>query len=75
MEVGNQSILGNCGAVSRLASDQTRGVSFKSRAKKSFEFQNVLGIRGRKGKPKNSHLKERLGSHLEGAATQGPGQT
>ena len=78
-EVGNQSVLGNCGATSRLASGHTRGGSFKAGAKKSFEFQNVLGIWGRKGKPKNSHLKdtlkERLGPHLEGVAAQGPGQT
>ena len=84
-EVGNRSVLGNCGAVSKLTSGPRTwkvlkcGVSFKARAKKSFEFQNVLGIRGRKGKSKNSHLKdtlkERIGPHLEGVAAQGPGQT
>ena len=53
-------------------------MSFKAGAKKSFEFQNVLGIRGRKGKPRNSHLKdslkERIGPHLVGVAAQRPGQ-
>ena len=37
-EVGNRSFLGNCGAASRLACGQTRGVSSKVGAKKSFEF-------------------------------------
>ena len=77
-EEGNRSVLGNCGAISKQASGQTRGASFKAGAKKSFEFQNVLGIRGRKGKPKNPHLKdslkERIGPHLVGVAAQRPGQ-
>ena len=78
-EVGNRSFLGNCGLAGRLTGGQTRGVSSKAGAKKSFEFQNVLGIRGRKGKPKKLLLKdtvkERSGPNLEGIAAQGPGQT
>ena len=78
-EVGIWSFLGNCGVESRLSSGHTRGASSKAGAKKCFEFQNVLGIRGRKGKPKNSLLrdtfKERIGPHLEGVAAQGIGQT
>ena len=78
-EVGNRSYLGNCDAASRLACGQTCGASSKAGAKKSFEFQSVLGIRGRKGKPKNTLLrdtfKERIGPHLEGVAAQGLGQT
>ena len=62
-----------------MSNSQTRGTSSKVGAKKCFEFQNVLGIRGRKGKPKNSFLrdsaKEKFGPHLEGAAAQGSGQT
>ena len=77
-EEGIRTVLGNCGAVNSQASGQTRGMCFKAGAKKSFEFQNVLGIRGRKGKPKNPHLKdslkERIGPHLVGVAAQRPGQ-
>ena len=78
-EVGNRSVMGNCGAAGRLGVGQTRGVRLKVGDKKEFEVQNALGIRGRKGKSINPHvmdpLKERIGLYLEGAVAQGLGQT
>ena len=78
-EVGIRTDLGNRVAESRLSYSQTRGTSSKVGAKKCFEFQNVLGIRGRKGKPKNSFLrdsaKEKFGPRHVGAAAQDSGQT
>ena len=47
--------------------------------KKGFEVQNVLGIRGRKGKPNYALMmgstKEKYGPHLEGDEVQISGQT
>ena len=77
-EVGNRPVMGNCSAAGRLEIGQMRGVKLKVGDKKKFEGQNALGIRGRKGKPINSHkmdlLKERVGLHLEGAGAKGVGQ-
>ena len=57
---------------------QTRGASTKVGDKKMFEFQNGMGIRGRKWKQINPHvqdpLKERSGPQLKGVAAQGSGQ-
>ena len=55
-EVGNLSVLGNCGAISRMEIGQTRGASIKVGDKKMFEFQNGMGIRGRKWKQINPHV-------------------
>ena len=75
IEVGHRSYLGNCEAAGRLSRGQMCGASSKAGAKKIFEFQNILGIRGRKEEPKNTLLwdtiRDRNGPHLEGVAAQG----
>ena len=77
-EVGIRSFLGNCGVTGRLTGGQTRGVSSEAGDKRSFEFQNVLRIRGRKGKSKKVFFKdtveERSGPNLKGVAAHRPGQ-
>ena len=79
-EVGNRSVMGNCGAAGGVEIGQTRGGRLKVGDKNTSEAQSVLGIRGRKGKSRNTHVmgtlkpKERLGLYLEGAEAQGMGQ-
>ena len=77
IKVGIWTTLGNGAAESILSISQPRGTNSKVGAKKCFEIQNVMGIRGRKGKPKYSLMmdstKERYGPHLEGDAAQAYG--
>ena len=49
-EVGNRSVMGNCGAAGGVEIGQTRGGRIKVGDKNMSEVQNALGIRGRKGK-------------------------
>ena len=55
-EVGNMSVLGNCGAIRKMEICQTRGASTKVGDKKMFEIQNGMGIRGRKWKHSNPRV-------------------
>ena len=55
-EVGNMSVLGNCGAIRKMKICQTRGASTKVGDKKMFEIQNGMGIRGRKWKHSNPRV-------------------
>ena len=77
-EVGNQTGMGNSGALGRLESGQTRGGRLKVGDKKKFEVQNAEGNRGRNGKTTKSHvldpLKDRDGLYPKGAVDQGLGQ-
>ena len=77
-EVGNRTGMGNCGALGRLESGQTRGGRLKVGDKKKFEVQNAVGNRGRNGKTTKSHvmdpLKDRVELYPEGAVAQGLGQ-
>ena len=76
---GSRPILGSCAADNRLSNSQSRGMRANVGTKKGFEVQNVLGIRGRKGKPNYSLMmgsaKEKYGPHLEGDEVQISGQT
>ena len=49
-EVGNLSVLGNSGAISRMEIGQTRGVSIRVGDKKMFEFQTVWELGGKSGR-------------------------
>ena len=48
-EVGNKYDIGNCGATGKLEIGQTRGGRLRVGDKKTFEVQNVLGLRGERG--------------------------
>ena len=78
-KVGSQSILGSCATDNRLSNSQSRGMRANVGTKKGFEVQNVLGIKGRKGKPNYALMmgsaKEKYGPHLEGDEVQISGQT
>ena len=50
-KVGSRTTLGSEAAESRLSISQPRGMKSKVGPKICFEIQNVVGIRGRKGKP------------------------
>ena len=78
-KAGNRTTLGSGAAEGRLSTSQSRGTSAKVGTKQCFEIQNVVGIRGREGKPKQSLLmdsvKDRDGPHLKGGAAHASGQT
>ena len=77
--MGSRTALGSGVAEGRLSTSQPRGTSAKVGTKQCFEIQNVVGIRGRKGKPKQSLLtdsvKDSDGPHLKGEAAHASGQT
>ena len=78
-KAGNRTTLGSGAAEGRLSTSQSLGTSAKMGTRQCFEIQNVVGTRGREGKPKQSLLmdsvKDRDGPHLTGGSAHVSGQT